>query len=181
MKNRMTLRQAWNACHGAWGKLHKLFPPKIDSRGRTLGKAHTRWVHVDDVKDGDIVDIGNKELVQIEGYDNIRPDYLDEAHPEASASEYLQRYLEECIPPLELIKLENIRADDPIPAKGMSVWQIESNISRLVDIPALANWLISWNRLTMQFVITPHSELFWVVGDLHRWLQCHTGQVQQKQ
>ena len=176
----MTVRQAWNACHGAWGKLAKRFPPKTDSRGRTLGKAHTRWVHVDDVKDGDIVDIGVREYVQIEGYDNIRPDYLDEAAPKASASEYLQRYLEECIPPLELIKLENIRAEEPIRIKGMSVWEVESRISKLVDIPALANWLLAWNRLTMQFVVTPHSELFWVVGDLRRWLQCHTGQAEQK-
>lgn len=178
--NTMTVRQAWKACHGAWGKLAKRFPPKVDSRGRTLGKAHTRWVHVDDVKDGDIVDIGIREYVQIEGYDNIRPDYLDEVVPKASASEYLQRYLEECIPPLELIRLENIRAEEPIRIKGMSVWEVESRISRLVDVPALANWLLAWNRLTMQFVVTPHSELFWVVGDLRRWLQCHTGQAEQK-
>lgn len=174
----MTLRQAWDACHGAWGKLAKLYPPK---KGQALCKARTRWVHVDDVKDGDIVQIAKTEYVRISGYDNIRSEMLDEAQPQASACEYLQRYLEECIPPIELIQLENIRAEEPVRTKGMSAWQIESNISRLVDIPALANWLISWNRLTMQFVITPCSELFWVVLDVRRWLQCHTGQVQQKQ
>lgn len=173
--NNMTLRQAWTACHGQWGKLAKLLPP---TKGH---KAHTRWVHVDDVKDGDVVQISKTEYVRISGYDNIRSEMLDEGCPQASASEYLQRYLEECIPPLELIQLENIRAEEPVRIKGMSVWQIESNISRLVDIPALANWLLGWNRLTMQFVITPHSELFWVVLDVRRWLQCHTGQVQQKQ
>jgi hypothetical protein len=171
----MTLRQAWNAYHGQWGKVARLFPP---TKGH---KAHTRWVHVDDVVDGDVVQISKNEYVHISGYDNIRSEMLDEACPKASASEYLQRYLEECIPPLELIQLENIRAEEPVRTKGMSVWQIESNISRLVDIPALANWLLGWNRLTMQFVITPHSELFWVVLDTRRWLQCHTGQVRQKQ
>lgn len=166
----ISIYEAWRRSKHRFGKIQKSTLPKADKNGHMVDRGGRKWVHIVDINDGDCVVVDGGKWVAVTEYDHIRTDYLDKQMPNASVYGYLENYLLECIPPMKIIELENIRAGEPSRTRMMTLCEIECRLSKLVNLPALAEWLIEWNRLTMQFVVTPQSDLFWVVLELRRWL-----------